>query len=125
MSDELHCLNQKELRPLRSREKNLLFAMLGDELQAYLKHSIPENIRVFDLQDGGMGSIRFSSNPESKFGRAVAEAEYTDEDGVQVSISVNIDQFGQIYELDFWKVDFSSLKRYPESEQLNNIRTFV
>ncbi len=69
---------------------------------------------VEDMQDGGMGGIRFCSDDAGR-GRAVAvaEAEYTDDDGVLVSIVLNKDGKGALYEVDFWKVDFSPLRRYP------------
>lgn len=70
---------------------------------------------VEDMQDGGMGSIRFVSHSQRQraFGRAIAEAEYTDDDGLLVSIAINTDDSGKLYEIDFWKVDFSPLRRYP------------
>jgi hypothetical protein len=43
----------------------------------------------------------------------LVEAEYVDSDAVLVSIAVNADQTGQPFEIDFWKVDFSPLKQYP------------
>ena len=75
---------------------------------------------VVDLEDDGMGSIRFlSSSPSDRhFGKAIAQAEYVDDDGVLVSIVINVDQGNEIYEVDFWKVDFSPLKRYPSGSDL-------
>jgi hypothetical protein len=73
------------------------------------------------MNDGGMGSIRFINPPGTELrsiGKALAEAQYTDEDGVPVSIVVNADKNNELYELDFWKVDFSPLRRYPKPEQL-------
>jgi hypothetical protein len=51
-------------------------------------------------------------------GKKIAEAEFTDEDGIPVSAVLNLDDKGQLFELDMWKVDFSALKRYPRSEGL-------
>jgi hypothetical protein len=74
---------------------------------------------VEDMRDGGMGSIRFLSPGQSKpvFGETIAEAEYTDDDGVLVMIVINVEKkgelYGELYEVDFWKVDFAPLKRYP------------
>lgn len=114
MSDESRRLG----RPLRTEEKALLAALLGSSLDA-----IDERLRarvVEDMSDGGMGSIRFISEPgESRsFGKAIAEAEYVDADGVTVSIAVNVDDRGDLYEVDFWKVDFSPLREYPTPERL-------
>jgi hypothetical protein len=41
-----------------------------------------------------------------------------DQDGVMVSITINTDQHGELYELDFWKTNFSPLSRYPEPSQV-------
>jgi hypothetical protein len=50
--------------------------------------------------------------------RVIAEAEYVDDDGVSVSIELNVDEKEELFELDFWKVDFSPLRRYPNPEDL-------
>ena len=101
-------------------ERELVRSMLakeyaGPELDAMLASSVVE-----DMQDGGMGSIRFLRPHQSKpvFGKTIAEAEYTDDDGVLVTIVVNIDETGELYEADFWKVDFAPLKRYPMPSDL-------
>lgn len=67
-----------------------------------------------------MGSVRFLSvNPTRRgLGEVLAEAEYVDEDGVPVLIAINADKSGNLYELDFWKVDFSPLRRYPMASEL-------
>ena len=77
--------------------------------------------RVADMQDGGMGSIRFLKASPGTFGTALVEAQYLDSDGVLVSIAVNADKQGQLFELDFWKVDFSPLKRYPDPLNVSGI----
>ena len=74
--------------------------------------------RVVDMQDGGMGSIRFVGSEARTFGKVAAEAQYVDSDGVLVLITVNTDKENQLFEVDFWKVDFSPLKRYPKYSEL-------
>ena len=81
--------------------------------------------KISPMDDGQMGSIRFittTPSDERCFGGAVAEAEYLDADGIRVNIAVNVDDAGDLYEIDFWKVDFSPLVRYPEPSDLKNIR---
>jgi hypothetical protein len=73
------------------------------------------------MQDGGMGSIRFVGSGARSFGKALVEAQYLDSDGVLVSITVNVDHQGQLFELDFWKVDFSPLIRYPKPSDVTGI----
>jgi len=43
----------------------------------------------------------------------VAEYQFTDADGVEVLISLNVDADGRPFELDVWKTDFSPLVRMP------------
>ena len=105
-------------RQLKDDERNLLTEML--------RHARKENtddlstIFVRDMSDGGMGSIAFAHGKSEKIelGAIIAEANYTDDDGVLVSIVLNADKKGDLYELDFWKVDFSPLRQYPKPEQL-------
>lgn len=105
-------------RRLRDAERDLIVTLLGG------KTSCPDLLRdlntrtVEDLQDGGMGSIRFASLDQVRFGQVVAEADYTDDDGVLVSIVLNTDTSGALYEVDFWKVDFSPVRRYPSPSDL-------
>jgi hypothetical protein len=70
------------------------------------------------MQDGGMGGIRFVRPDIRRFGRELTEAQYLDSDGVLVIISINADDQGDLFELDFWKVDFSPLKQYPKPENV-------
>jgi hypothetical protein len=72
------------------------------------------------MSDGGMGSIKFlhADDRVRRLGFEVAKATYTDDDGIPVSIALNLDQYGDLFELDFWKVDFSSLVRYPRVDEL-------
>ena len=106
-------------RRLRADECELVTTMLrgkaGPELISNIEHALVE-----DMEDGGMGSIRFVSRKSGPrgFGNAIAEAEYTDDYGVLVSIAVNSDDRGELYEVDFWKVDFSPLRRYPNATDL-------
>jgi hypothetical protein len=112
-------------RPLHVGERELIRTLLHGrypktELDERLERSVVE-----DMQDGGMGSIRFLILGQSDrvFGETVAQAEYTDEDGVLVSIAINNDDRGELYEVDFWKVDFSPLRRYraPSEVKLQEI----
>jgi hypothetical protein len=75
------------------------------------------SVLVMDMKDGGMGSIRFVGAPGRKMGKVAVEARYTDSDKIPVLISINLDEEGRLFELDFWKVDFSPLKRYPKTTE--------
>ncbi len=65
-----------------------------------------------------MGSIRFVRDEPRVFGSVLVEAQYLDADEVCVSIAINADNKGDIFEVDFWKVDFSPLKRYPKPSEV-------
>jgi len=107
-------------RKLRKEEAVLIAAMLRNNPKANeLLPSLSES-RVRDMNDGAMGSLRFRSadHRRRRFSKKIAEAEFTDEDGALVSAVVNLDENGELYELDIWKVDFSALKRYPRPEEL-------
>lgn len=67
-----------------------------------------------------MGSIRFTGS-QPPLGRRLAEVQCRDSDGVLVSISLNTDHTDKLFELDFWKADFSPLKRYPLPSDLFSI----
>lgn len=78
---------------------------------------------VKDMSDGGMGSLLFlSADSRTRcFGKKIAEAEFDDEDGILVSVTINIDNYGLLFELDIWKVDFSQLKRYPLPNEIRRV----
>ena len=107
-------------RHLRSEELELIQSLLsrvsgGGELANTLSDAV-----VSDMADGGMGSIRFVASPPQAMGKQLVETEYVDSDGISVSIALNADTQGRLYELDFWKVDFAPLKKYPRPENLSN-----
>ena len=115
-------LKLRQLRPIDSKERDLVPALLDGVFPAVKTEQDLSHTRVQDMADGGMGSILFaSSDPEPRhFGKVVAEAEYIDQDGVPVSITVNLDSKGDLFEVDFWKVDFTPLLRYPGPEDLRH-----
>ena len=81
-----------------------------------------DDVLVVEMRDGGMGSIRFINGSDRRRSRSIAEAEYVDDDGVSVSIELNVDEKDELFELDFWKVDFSPLRRYPTPEDLKSLK---
>lgn len=77
-----------------------------------------ETLMVAPMDDGGMGSLLLY--PEGKivagkiFGRTLHEIEFKDADNVAVLASLNLDQHGELFELDIWKVTFDPLVRLPD-----------
>lgn len=100
-------------RNLRVEERELIRYLLAGTDKTAALEGLLASARVTDMNDGGMGGIRFVAPDPRSFGKTLAEAQYLDSDGVLVSIVLNADLNSQLFELDFWKVDFSKLRRYP------------
>jgi hypothetical protein len=119
--NEIHSANSS--RPLRPSELNLLEFML---LQSWVGKNLNERLArelVTDMLDGGMGSIRFidlGGARARRYARTLAQAEYLDEDGIVVSLAISADQRDELFDIDFWKVDFSPLRRYPTPSELTH-----
>lgn len=105
-------------RKLRKEQADLIAEMVRNSPNADKLLRLLSARLVEDMNDSGMRSVRFraADNRHRRFGQKIAEAEFTDEDGTLVSAVVNVDQNGELLELDIWKVDFSPLKRYPRPE---------
>lgn len=120
MSEESQSNNHPSARPLRPAERELLERMLAASGSGAAVRPPLSSALVEDMNDGGMGSIRFLSSEDqvSRSAQVIAQGEYVDEDGVVVSIAINADQNGELFEIDFWKVDFSPLRRYPKASDI-------
>jgi len=107
------------MRPINNSEKHLLTHLLS---QVPTKFKIPDEVVVLD--DGNMGSIQFV-DPENRSGRMYSsdliEATYIDKDGIEVLITLILDNYNSLYELEFWKADFSELIDYPTPNQVQII----
>jgi len=76
-------------------------------------------IKLEAMNDGEMGSHKFKTNNlDSKFGREVSSCSFIDIDGIVVSVTLNLDQYGDLYELDLFKGDCSKLQRWPLVSEL-------
>jgi hypothetical protein len=93
-------------RPLTPKERDLIVYILGQSSSSHGDFDLVE-----DMNDGGMGSLRFVGSADRQLGKCIGEAEFDDADGVPVSVALNSDQCGELFELDLWKVDFSPLQR--------------
>ena len=83
----------------KARDEHTLSARLGPYM-------------VQEMQDGGMGSLYIIPNdipPKRKreTGPVVAEIHSSDDDGIELFISLFLDTSLIPFELDIWKVDFS------------------
>jgi len=79
---------------------------------------------VRTMDDGKMGSLLLYPKPITDkmrtFGSAIAEYQFTDSDGVEVLIALNVDNEGYLFELDVWKTDYSPLIKLPDNFHRTN-----
>lgn len=77
-----------------------------------------DHLLVSQMDDWEMGSLYLSPEGLHKekrsFGKQISELQFTDIDGVEVIASLNIDESGNLFELDIWKTDFSKLLKLPD-----------
>ncbi len=68
-----------------------------------------KELKVADMQDG-MGSLLLIPAEQTKINRTfkaqISDSIFTDVDGIDVIVSLNIDQDGFLYELDVWKMNY-------------------
>ena len=119
MLDESLLNKNINARALYPKERDIIEALLKHQNVLDLFISFLDIVSVADMQDGGMGSIQFEPYMSRTYGKEIAGAQYIDADGTPISIVLNVDKNDVLYELDFWKVDFSKLIRYPNAEDLN------
>ena len=123
MSDESPDRKLGPLRALREEETALITKLVtGTSFEHEVLGRIAD-ARVQDMPDGGMGGIKFSKRAEKqRFGTQIAEGAFQDADGVPVSVTLNLDEGGDLFELDVFKADSSPLIRYPNSDDLRIIK---
>jgi hypothetical protein len=113
ISEEYMQLNRK----LSPQEKRLLEVLIK-KASIILPEDWQNKIIVRSMNDDGMGSlILFPDGIISDhrlFGVQVSECSFIDEDGVHVIASLNLDSNGDLFELDIWKTDYSSLINIPD-----------
>jgi hypothetical protein len=110
-------------RKLRKEEADLISAIVQDSpLAQQVLQSLPSRL-VKDMADGRMGSLRFKARDDRdrRSGKEIGEVRFTDQDGVLVSATVNVDNNEELFELDIWKTDFSPLKRYPQPDEMRRL----
>lgn len=112
-------------RHMKAQERVLLEALLRLTPQGPIHLSILDATAVSSMDDGGMGSFTlFPPNvPKDRhFGMELVMAQFEDTDGVPVSITVNLDNHGSLYEVDIWKTDNSPLISWPSPNSLKLVQ---
>src|SRR6185437_10003756 len=96
------------LRDLRDDELAIIRKMIS---RSGLEKAYEEQLakmKVQNMPDGGMGSLQFyNGRPRSlgEYGGGIAEAAFRDANDVPVSITLNVDKDGELFELDVFKAD--------------------
>jgi hypothetical protein len=103
------------VRKLRNDERALLTKLISGKPDSLCLLNFLENAVIEEMDDGGMGSLRFciSDSKSHHLGEQLIEKTFVDVDDVPIIVTVNLDDQGMLYELDIWKVDFSPLKQFP------------
>ncbi len=82
--------------------------------------SVPvSSLKVQSMNDGGMGSLLIGPGLVSqKYGSTAGTCHFQDADGSLVEACLNLDQHGQAFEIDVWKVNFEQLLRWPQKREI-------
>jgi hypothetical protein len=110
------------LRDISQQEMALIEALLKSNPDNTHYIESLKDTSVVEMNDGKMGSLllvpKGANVLKRSFGKQLATGDFFDEDGVLVSVALNVDSHGKLYELDLWKVDFSPLLRWPQPRQI-------
>ncbi|MEO6832221.1 MAG: hypothetical protein ABI378_07475 [Chitinophagaceae bacterium] len=101
------------LRPIKPEERALIERLLSFVKDGN-RYKIPQEVE--NLGEPGSGSLQLSAKGEHA--NDLVEADYKDADGRDVLITLSTNQFGELYDLDLWKSDFSSLQLYPKADKV-------
>ncbi len=107
-------MNKKRI--IRQDEKELILFLLSKINSNIKNHPIGELVEEYE--GGIMGSISMGNPEECPYLGDLIQARYTDIDGKEVVITLTEDANHQLLDLDFWKVDFSKLLKYPSPSEL-------
>lgn len=103
-------------KPLEEEIKLISYLLRKSDLSIPLNWE--ETLIVSPMKDGNMGSLYLFPegiiNMERHMGRKVSESIFIDEDGVDVIVSLNVDEDNKLFELDIWKTNFDRLIVFPK-----------
>jgi hypothetical protein len=100
----------ESIRKIENIEKAAL-EYLVKQASLQLPNGWSENLYVQKMDDGGMGSFLIFQNQSDveekrKFGRQASEYQFTDDDGIPVLVTLNLDQQDKLFEVDIWKTNY-------------------
>jgi len=102
------------MRLMNKSELKFLVKLLKNNTSFKVNLYQLSQLQVEEADDGGMGGLIFlSKNQGRRLGKDIANYEFKDQDGVTVITTLSLDNFGDLYELDVWKTNFSKLINFP------------
>lgn len=107
-------------RGIRPDELTLVTFLLAQ--CGYTPEDFPVASIVSEYEGGIMGSINMEGSDPDLYAGDLIQVEYTDTDGIEVIITLTKDMNNRLLDLDFWKMNFSKLIRYPTPDKLTIIR---
>ena len=113
-------------RKLSKKERAVISALLQSTPDTVAYDVDLDDLHVVEMADGGMGSLSLIPKETQKknrsFGKQIVAGEFTDNDGVPVVVTINVDGENRLYELDVWKVDFSPLLSWPDPSTIKIVK---
>ena len=113
----------EQSRELNSEEIDLI-SYLAAKAGYPLSKDWYNEYKALPMDDGGMGSILLvPQNIQQQnrlFKAQISDCFLHDIDGVTIIVSLNIDQYDLLFELDIWKVDYSPVKKITFVQTKNN-----
>ena len=95
-----------------TEEEILIISFLATKAN-YSHNNWEKGLKVVEMNDGGMGSLLLMPvgqvNTKRLFKAQISDVIFKDLDGIDVIVSLNIDQDDFLYELDVWKVNYDKL----------------
>jgi hypothetical protein len=88
----------------------------GDRAAEWLERAEFES-----MDDGSMGGYYVGGRDRNVPVKVKATASYKDCDGVDVFISLYLDESGVPKEVEFWKVNFDKLLKFPTDNELFDV----
>lgn len=107
-----------ELNRKPSIQEERLLEILIEKSSVALPKNWKKGLLVCSMNDGEMGSLRLFPQGQislnRSFGEQVSDVHFRDIDGVNVIASLNLDNEGNLFELDIWKTNFEKLLKLPD-----------
>ena len=106
-----------------TEEEKIILSFLATKAN-YSHNNWEKGLKVAEMNDGGMGSLLLMPagqvNTKRLFKAQISDVIFKDLDGIDVIVSLNIDQDDFLYELDVWKVNYEKVISFDNL--INNIK---